>query len=207
MVNGDQSLFELHEKIRACRLCHLSKMRKNAVPGEGPDRATIMFIGEGPGKSEDIEGRPFVGRAGRFLEESLQSIGLRREDVFIANVLKCRPIELAGNSIRDRRPTEEEVAVCSPYLDKQIELVDPKVICPLGDTAKAYVFRKYGLKEGMIGKLHGKRFKVGERTVIPMYHPAAALYDAKLRDVILGDFRKLQSVLHQSKLEHFTLSS
>jgi uracil-DNA glycosylase family 4 len=196
--NAETSLRDLHEKILTCTLCPLSGTRHKAVPGEGPVNAKTMFIGEGPGRQEDLEGRPFVGRAGKFLEECLQSIGLQREQVFITNIVKCRPTEKAGNWVKDRKPTTEEIAACKPYLDQQIELLRPEVICTLGDTARSQVFKRFGLEEDTIGHVHGRLFLAGSVRVVPLYHPAAALYDNSLRQIIMIDFQSLRRVLSQA---------
>ena len=194
----------LHEKILVCPLCHLSKTRKNAVPGVGNPESRIMFIGEGPGGNEDLRGEPFVGRAGAFLDECLQTIGLKRTDVFITNVIKCRAAEVVGDTMKDRRPSEEEISICSPYLNKQIELIAPKLISTLGDVAKTYILSKYGLPDGTMGQTHGRLLSAGPLKIVPLYHPAAALYDPKLRDIILRDFRILAEILRQPDLSRFT---
>jgi DNA polymerase len=147
--NIDVQLQDLNSKILVCTLCPLSQTRQNAVPGEGPTNARMMFIGEGPGRQEDLDGRPFVGRAGKFLDECLQSIGLRREQVFITNIVKCRPTEKSGNWVKDRKPATEEVEACAPYLSKQVELLNPDIICTLGDTAKSQIFKRFE-----IGRAH-----------------------------------------------------
>ena len=198
--SAESSIRELHERILACTLCPLCEGRHKAVPGEGPTGAKTMFIGEGPGRQEDLEGRPFVGRAGKFLDECLQSIGLLREHVFITNIVKCRPTEKAGNWVKDRKPATEEIAACKPYLDKQIELLRPEVICTLGDTARSQIFKRFGLEEDAIGHLHGRLFLAGSVRVVPLYHPAAALYDSSLRQIIMIDFQSLRRVLSQSRL-------
>jgi uracil-DNA glycosylase len=198
--DAETSLRDLHEKILTCTLCPLSGTRHKAVPGEGPVNAKTMFIGEGPGRQEDLEGRPFVGRAGKFLDECLQSIGLQREQVFITNIVKCRPTEKAGNWVKDRKPTTEEIAACKPYLDQQIELLRPEVICTLGDTARSQVFKRFGLEEDTIGHVHGRLFLAGSVRVVPLYHPAAALYDNSHRQIIMIDFQSLRRVLSQNKL-------
>jgi DNA polymerase len=162
-----------------------------------------MLIGEGPGRQEDLEGRPFVGRAGKFLDECLQSIGLKREAVFITNIVKCRPTEKSGNWVKDRKPRVEEIAACAPYLDRQIELLKPEIICTLGDTAKSQIFQRFGIEEDTIGRLHGKLFSAGGAKIVPLYHPAAALYDNALRETIMSDFRSLRGFLSQSKLGNF----
>jgi DNA polymerase len=201
--NAELSIRELHEKIMACTLCHLCKTRNKAVPGEGPANASVMFIGEGPGRQEDLEGRPFVGRAGKFLDECLQSIGLMRERVFIANIVKCRPSEKPGSWVRDRKPTKEEIEACSPYLDRQLELVKPEIVCTLGDTASSQIFKRYNMEEDTIGHIHGRLYLAGAMKLIPLYHPAAALYDNNLRQIVMIDFQRLRQVLSQTKLTGF----
>jgi uracil-DNA glycosylase family 4 len=198
--SAESSMRELHERIMTCTLCPLCEGRHKVVPGEGPVDAKTMFIGEGPGRQEDLEGRPFVGRAGKFLEECLQSIALQREQVFITNIVKCRPTEKAGNWVKDRKPTTEEIVACKPYLDQQIELLRPEVICTLGDTARSQVFKRFGLEEDTIGHVHGRLFLAGSVRIVPLYHPAAALYDNSLRQIIMIDFQSLRRVLSQSKL-------
>jgi DNA polymerase len=187
-----RELDELHKHILVCRLCPLSETRTNAVPGEGSAYASVMFVGEGPGRQEDLQGRPFVGSAGDFLNECLESIGLRRDEVFICNVVKCRPYTRQGSFTRDRRPTRSEIKACSPYLDRQIELIKPRIICALGDTAASYLLEKMGFEPEPIGRIHGRIFQKESLVIFPMYHPAAALYAAPLRDVILNDFIKLR---------------
>ena len=169
-------------KIRGCTLCSLSEKRTNAVPGEGARDAGIMFIGEGPGFYEDRDGLPFVGPAGQFLNELLRSIGLSREDVYITNMLKCRPPN-------NRDPLPGEIGACRPYLDAQMEMISPKVVVTLG----RFSFGKFFPGES-IGKARGKPRGWKNLTVFPMYHPAAALHNPRLRDVIFADFAKLPAL-------------
>jgi DNA polymerase len=201
--NIDTLFRDLHSKILVCTLCPLSQTRHNAVPGEGPTNAKMMFIGEGPGRQEDQDGRPFVGRAGKFLDECLQTIGLRREQVFITNIVKCRPTEKSGNWVKDRKPATEETEACSPYLSKQIEMLNPDIICTLGDTAKSQIFKRFGLEDDTIGHVHGRLFLAGRIKIVPLYHPAAALYDNSLHQIILIDFQGLRRTLSQTKLTGF----
>ncbi|MEM3022233.1 MAG: uracil-DNA glycosylase [Candidatus Bathyarchaeia archaeon] len=184
-------LERLAEEIRRCRKCPLHRTRNRAVPGEGPHDAAIFFIGEGPGRAEDREGRPFVGRAGKALDGLLSGIGLERARVFIGNVVKCRPLDARGG---DRRPTEEEIEACSPYLDKQLELIRPRIICALGDTATRYALKRYGLAAYRIGELHGRTLRVGDSLLFPMYHPSAALYRARLMASMREDFERLRAL-------------
>jgi len=183
------ALRELAIQIGACQKCDLAKTRTRAVPGEGNPDADIVFIGEGPGFHEDQQARPFVGQAGKFLDELLASIGLKRSDVFICNVLKCRP---PGN--RDPLPTE--IAACKPWLDAQIETIKPRVIVTLGRFSMSRYFPGQA-----ISKIHGQARKFGEVTVVPMYHPAAALHQASLRKTIEYDFQKLPALLAEALKE------
>jgi uracil-DNA glycosylase family 4 len=180
------SMEEVAQKVSQCTDCSLSKGRDHAVPGEGPKDAEIMFIGEGPGFHEDRQGRPFVGPAGKFLEELLKSVGLMREKVFIANVVKCRPPN-------NRDPTPEEISFCRKYLDRQIELLDPKVIVTLGRYSMARF-----IPNQTIGKIRGRARTVDGRLVYPMYHPAAAFHNNNLRKVIVEDFKAIPNLVHQS---------
>jgi len=173
----------IREEILHCQKCPLAKGRKNAVPGEGPSSVEIMFIGEGPGYYENQQGKPFVGQAGAFLDELLAAADLKREDVFITNVVKCRPPN-------NRDPMPEELAACAHYLDEQIALLDPKVIVTLGRFSMA----KF-IENGKISQIHGKAHKVGKRLVVTMYHPAAALHQPALRPALVEDFKKLPVLL------------
>ncbi len=183
---GD-SLKKIENEIRKCKKCPLYRMRKNAVPGEGGHKKKIMFIGEAPGRREDELGRPFVGAAGKFLDELLGEIGLSREDVYITNVVKCRPPN-------NRDPTDEEISLCSPYLERQIEALKPRIICPLGRFSAKYILEKYGFEMSTISKVQGKIFE-GEVIIIPMYHPAAALYHQNLKDDLRRSFKVLSDML------------
>lgn len=193
-------LEKLREVITKCELCHLSQGRIKAVPGEGPITSPIMFIGEAPGRNEDLQGLPFIGRAGTLLNELLQSIRLRREDVFVCNMVKCRPKMVEGKYERDRRPSVEEISTCSIYINRQIELINPRVICTLGDTATSYILNRYGIGHSTIGKIHGQVFTVGKLHIVPLYHPAAALYTAQLKEVMVQDFARVKEVLEHSNL-------
>src|SRR5262245_29264810 len=169
-----------------CTRCALSQSRSRAVPGEGPVKADIMFIGEGPGFHEDKQARPFVGASGQFLEELLNDIGYKREDVFIANVVKCRPPN-------NRDPEPDELAACKDYLDRQIELVNPKVIVTLGR------FSMYRYFPGAsITRIHGQPKRVGNRLIVPMFHPAAALHQPKWKPVLIEDFKQLPQFIAEA---------
>ena len=173
----------IHQAVRSCVACALHQGRTYAVPGEGSSHADIMFIGEGPGFNEDRQARPFVGAAGQFLNELLASIGLRREDVFITNMVKCRPPN-------NRDPFPGEIEACSHYLDAQIEAIRPKIVVPLGRHALARWFPNES-----VGRLRAKPRRFGEVTLFPLYHPAAALHNGGLRAAIEEDFAKLGALL------------
>jgi uracil-DNA glycosylase family 4 len=179
-------LTQLHEEISGCERCTLAQSRKNAVPGDGPQDAQIVFIGEGPGFHEDQQGRPFVGAAGKFLDELLEGIGLSREDVYICNVVKCRP---PGN----RDPLPEEIEACKPFLERQIEAISPRMIVTLGRFSMERYFP--GAK---ISQIHGQPRKIGGIIYYPMYHPAAALHQPKWRQVIKDDMSKIPQLLAQA---------
>lgn len=176
-------LTELNQQITTCQKCILGQSRTHAVPGEGPEDADIMFIGEAPGFHEDQQGRPFVGAAGRFLEELLASIGMTREDVFIANIIKCRP---PGN----RDPYSDEIEACRPYLDQQIELIKPRMVITLGRFSMEMFFP--GQK---ISRIHGQPRKMGGVIYYPMFHPAAALHQPRYRSMIEEDMLKIPDIL------------
>ena len=180
---SDDSLDSVAAEVRVCPLCELSRTRTNAVPGDGAAHARILFIGEGPGWNEDKQGKPFVGPAGKFLDELLTIAGVSREDVFITNVVKCRP---PGN----RDPLPDEIAACAPYLDRQIAMIDPEVVVTLGRFSMARWF-----PGERISKIHGNPKRDGKRLIVPMYHPAAALHQQALRGLIEADFAKLPAIL------------
>jgi DNA polymerase len=182
------SMKELAAQVRTCQLCRLAKTRTRAVPGEGYSQAEVMFIGEGPGYREDREGRPFVGPAGKFLDELLGIAGLERETVYIANVVKCRPPN-------NRDPMPDEIAACAPYLERQIALVNPRVVVTLGRFSMARFF-----PGERISQIHGTARLVDGRLCVAMYHPAAGLHQASLADVIRDDFRKLPAFLQQARV-------
>jgi DNA polymerase len=177
------SMEQVASEVRKCVLCELSRSRTHAVPGEGNHQARVMLIGEGPGWHEDQQGKPFVGASGKFLTELLGHAGLEREDVFITNVVKCRP---PGN----RDPLPDEIEACSGYLDRQIRMVDPDVIVTLGRFSMSRFF-----PGERISKIHGKAKEVDRRLVVPMYHPAAALHQGALKATIIEDFEKLPRML------------
>ncbi len=175
----------LNAAIRSCTDCDLCKTRTQAVPGEGAFDADVMFVGEGPGFNEDQQGRPFVGAAGKFLDELLGTIGRDRTSVYIANVVKCRPPN-------NRDPLPNEIDACRKYLLKQIELIDPKLIVTLGRFSMAWFFPK-----DSISKVHGTLRRLGSRHYYHVYHPAAALHAGNLRKVIIEDFSRIPAALEK----------
>ena len=170
-------------EVSGCTRCALHRGRTRTVPGEGNPLSDVLLVGEGPGAREDATGRPFVGPAGQLLDELLRAIGWSREQVFIANVVKCRP---PGN----RDPEPEEISACRPYLDRQEVALDPAVIVTLG----RHSLRRY-LPDARIGEVHGRLRRSGGRFVFPMYHPAAALHQASLRETLFADIRGLPAAL------------
>ena len=186
-MNAEETLAQLARDVAICTKCVLHESRKKAVPGEGPMDAEIMFIGEGPGFHEDEQARPFVGASGKFLDQLLAQAGVTREDVFISNVVKCRP---PGN----RDPKPEELATCDEYLEAQIRAINPSIIVTLG----RFSMGKF-IPSAKITAVHGTMHKVGDRFVIPMYHPAAALHQAALKPSILADFANLPDQLNEAR--------
>jgi DNA polymerase len=178
-----KQLEELHETIKKCKLCPLHETRINAVPGEGPVTARVMFVGEAPGAREDETGRPFVGRSGELLTTMIQEIGLTRDQVFITSILKSRPP-------KNRTPKQAEVKACIPYLEKQIELINPKIVVLLGGVAISSLIGPWKLSEA-----HGKVFETDERTYFMTYHPAAALRFPKTKAIMREDFQALREEL------------
>ena len=179
-----EALQSLHQEVRECQLCPLSLTRIKAVPGSGDPRARILIIGEAPGASEDQQGAPFVGAAGQLLNRLLASVDIAREDVYITNIVKCRP-----PANRDPLPTEVEA--CSPYLDRQVETIQPAVILLLGRHAMA---RLLPGMEG-ISRAHGQLVERDGRSYVPLYHPAAALYNSFLVDTLVADFQKVKQYI------------
>ena len=182
-----QVLEDVAAQVRQCQKCALYKGALKGVPGEGDPNAEVMLIGEAPGWHENQQGRPFVGAAGQFLTDLLRSVGLRRDQVFIANVIKHRPPD-------NRDPLPDELAACLPYLDRQIEAIDPRVIVTLGRFSMARFFP--GEK---ISRIHGVARRHGERMVLPLYHPAAALHQNTLRRTVEEDFRRLPAILEAAR--------
>ena len=180
-------LQELEKEIKKCKKCPLWRTRTNAVPGEGSTRARIMLVGEAPGREEDRQGRPFVGAAGKILDKLLGAIKLKRKEIFISNILHCRPPH-------NRNPRAIEIKACTPYLNQQIQIIKPKIICTLGNFATSYILEKFDkTKVKGISKIHGKVFNIRGIKIIPLYHPAAAVYNPRMLNVLLKDFKTIRS--------------
>jgi len=183
-MDAEKILEQVAREVSVCSKCKLQYSRKKSVPGEGPANADILFIGEGPGFHENEQGRPFVGAAGKFLDELLEGIGMERKGVFITNVVKCRP---PGN----RDPEPAEIGACtSSYLERQIQAINPKVIVTLGRFSMGYF-----LPDARISSIHGQAIMVKGRLIVPMYHPAAALHQQSLKPALEKDFSRLPQLI------------
>ena len=180
-----ESLEFLKEKIIVCKKCDLCKTRKNSVPGKGSKNAQIIFVGEAPGKTEDINGEPFVGSAGKKLTNALENAGLTREMVYITNIVKCRPPD-------NRKPTEDETKKCRMYLENEFSLIKPNIICLLGNTAYKTI-----LGGSEISKNHGKLIKKSDFTYFITFHPAAVIYNQKLAKDFENDIKKMVDLLKE----------
>lgn len=186
-MTAEETLNKLAQEISICTKCVLHESRKKSVAGDGPANAEIMFIGEGPGFHENEQGHPFVGASGKFLDQLLAQAFVTRTEVFICNVVKCRP---PGN----RDPLPDEITACDGHLEAQIKIIDPSIIVTLGRIS----MNKF-IPGAKITAVHGQMRKVGDRFVIPMFHPAAALHQAALKPSILGDFAKLPEQLKEAR--------
>lgn len=192
MSKKEEMLKEIEKEIYLCQECKLSKFRSNAVPGEGNLHSEIMFIGEAPGRDEDLQGRPFVGEAGKLLTSLMESVKIKREEVYISNVVKCRPPN-------NRGPEKEEIEKCNPYLIAQIGIITPSVICTLGNFA----LKTLVSEDLSISKVHGEIFEKDGIIYFPMYHPAAVLHrnSKMMKEIMLGDFKKLTNLLRARRIK------
>jgi DNA polymerase len=190
----NRKMEEINKRILNCKQCRLWETRSHPVAGEGDIKADLMFIGEAPGYNEDKQGRPFVGRAGKILDEVLATVDLNRESVFIANILKCRPPN-------NRNPKQDEIVTCTHFLDDQIAIIEPKILVPMGNFACQYIFERYSLPKCSISQVHGKVFKkntlLGMITIIPLYHPAVATYNPTKIDILKEDITIVKSSLEE----------
>ncbi len=186
-----KKLEEIKNEVLNCQRCPLYKTRTNPVMGQGNHQAKIMFIAEAPGFNEDLTGHPFCGASGEVLDELLNSVDIKRQQIYITNILKCRPPE-------NRGPKPEEIKACSSYLERQIEIIKPKVICTLGNYSTVFVFERFGLKDQIqgISKIHGRLFEsktlFQNITIIPFYHPAVASYNPNMKQTLAKDFKILE---------------
>ena len=178
---------ELRQQVENCRRCGLWMTRDRPVFGEGPEDAEVLLIGLGPGYHENLEGRPFVGRAGKLLDKMLELAGWRREDVYITNVMK--------SYLPENEATDEQIKACTPYLDRQIDIIKPRIIVLLGNVAAQYIFQKFKLQLASMQMMHGRVFPIStlimQAKIIPMYHPAAALRNPALGNTIEDDWKNL----------------
>ena len=181
------SLNIIQENVKTCTKCDLCDTRINAVPGKGDQKADVVFIGEAPGKNEDLHGEPFIGTAGKILDDALENAGVARNSVYITNIVKCRPPN-------NRVPNDIEKSMCSNYLENELKIIDPKIICLLGNTSYYSIL---GGKE--ISKNHGKIISKGDRMYFITFHPAATIYNQKLGDVFKNDIKKLMNELQKIK--------
>jgi uracil-DNA glycosylase len=192
----EHELDTLKKQITQCKKCDLYKTKTHYVIGNGTHEPEILFIGEAPGFHEDQQGIPFVGRAGKVFDELLQSIALTRNQVYVCNILKCRPPE-------NRNPLESEIKACTPFLDKQIQILKPAIIGTLGNFASSYILEKFGFKQEKIGKIHGKTYHIKnlifESKIIPLYHPASAVYNSSMKPTLLNDFQIIASLATNTK--------
>ena len=188
-MKGTLSLKIIQEKVKNCKKCDLCTSRKNAVPGKGNHNADIVFIGEAPGKNEDECGEPFIGTAGKKLNDALKNAGLERSDVYITNIVKCRPP-------KNRIPNDVEKMMCSNYLKNELTIINPKIICLLGNTSYYSIL---GGKE--ISKNHGKFVRKNNHLYFITFHPAAIIYNQKLDKVFKNDIKKLVKKLRELKIK------
>jgi len=189
-----QVLNELKKEVEKCRRCPLYKTQTKVVFGTGPVDAKLIIVSEAPGYWEDQKGEPFIGAAGKILDELLESVGIKRENVYITNILKDRPPE-------NRDPQSEEIKACTPYLERQIEIIKPEIICPLGRYSMNFLMEKFGLKNQIegISKIHGRLFESKNLsqniTVIPFYHPAVVTYNPNMKKILEEDFKILKTII------------
>lgn len=179
------SLEQVHDAMETCDRCDLALMRINVVPGSGSPRARVMLIGEAPGRNEDEQGEPFVGAAGKVLDQALERAGLTRDEVFITSILKCRPP-------KNRNPKADEIEACAPWLEAQLVIIQPEVLVTMGNFSTRFILQT----KDPITRLRGKVHNAGSLKVVPTFHPAAAIYDRKKIEVLEQDFELIGSILN-----------
>ncbi|BFI73445.1 type-4 uracil-DNA glycosylase [Nanoarchaeota archaeon] len=197
-MDKNEEINKLNQEILKCQRCELYKLKKNYVPGDGNANTKIVFIGEAPGRDEDMQGKPFVGKAGQVLTENIRNIlNIDRKDVYITNVVKCRPPN-------NREPKENEIKACSIWLEKQLEIIQPEIIVTLGHYSTKWIFEYFGIKFNSIMKDRGKIYKVNkwgkEVKIIPTLHPASTLYHKEWREIFDNDFKLIKSILNNNKV-------
>jgi len=199
LIEQKSRIEKLRTQIAGCTRCALSQTRTNTVPGEGNVNADIMFIGEAPGRNEDLQGKPFVGRAGDVFDKLLKSIDLTREQIYLCNILKCRPPD-------NRNPQPSEINACIGSLDIQIKIVNPKVIGTLGNFSTAYIFEKFNVPPAKISEVAGKVIDIttpfGPKKIIPVFHPAVATYNVHKTDLLIEHFQAFKPFCTQSNVVH-----
>ena len=192
MMDKKSEMKKIESEVCECKKCGLYKTRQLPVVGEGSLNADLLFIGEAPGYNEDLQGKPFAGRSGKVFDELLESIELKREKIYITNILKCRPP-------KNRNPLLSEIKSCTPYLDKQLGIIKPKIIVTLGNFATQYIFEKFGMAKKRISDVHGKTFPIntlnGNLVIIPIFHPACVVYNSNMMNILKADFQKIKNVL------------
>jgi DNA polymerase len=193
-ASKENHMEKLFEEVERCQSCGLCNVRKKIVLGEGGLDSPVVLIGEAPGRKEDEQGRPFVGLAGLLLDKLLAEVGLERKDVYITNIVKCRPP-------RNRRPKAEEMKKCAVHLEKQLDIISPKVLTPMGNSASGYMMKRFNRDRNNIGKIHGKNYHIeapwGKIVMLPIYHPAAVLYNRRLEEELKRDLETLKKLIRQ----------
>ena len=183
----EQELKKIKKQVTQCTKCELSKTRNNSVPGKGNFKSDVIFVGEAPGKNEDMKGEPFIGIAGKKLSIALENAGITRDDVYITNIVKCRPP-------KNRVPSQHEKVMCSIYLEKELLIINPKIVCLMGNTAYHSI-----LNGKEISKNHGKIVDKDNKTYFVTFHPAAMIYNKKLDAVFKNDIKKLVKIVKNLK--------
>ncbi len=193
-MSKKKDLEEIRKLVENCKNCNLYKTRNKTVFGEGSLNAKIMLIGEAPGRNEDIQGRPFVGKAGKILDDLLDFIDLKRNNVYITNILICRPP-------KNRNPLKKEINICKKYLDLQIDIIQPDIIVPMGNFSISDILNKFDLKVDKISNIHGNIYKIDNKLqnikIIPLYHPAFAIYNKNIKNTLFNDFKSIKKALNK----------
>jgi DNA polymerase len=193
-MSKKEEITKIKDLVLDCTKCNLHETRSKPVFGEGSFDSEIMFIGEAPGYNEEIQGRPFVGKAGKIFDELLDSINLKRNEIYITNILLCRPP-------KNRSPLKKEIKMCKKYLDMQIDIIKPRIIAPMGNFAVSYILEKFGLPIYKISNIHGKNYQFKGNSsvnkIIPLFHPAVAVYNLNSKKTLLDDFKLIKKALHE----------